>query len=172
MTQENKMNDEALKACKVCGKIPHMHKYSNPRPSINMWGDEIKTKPFVSIQCDRHDGVLANVHAYGENIQEAISKGLEQWNRYNAQSPTPSVSGEVVEWQPIETAPMDGTRVLVRNGSEGGYYTEPFDIGVAEWSCCFGKKQWGSVACCDVSYYKPTHWMPLPKPPLVIVEGE
>jgi len=69
-------------------------------------------------------------------------------------------------WQPIETAPKDGTRILVYNGKGGGYCTYDGDIGVAAWEITMGKKQWGSQACCDgVSYFTPTHWMPQPKPP-------
>jgi hypothetical protein len=69
-------------------------------------------------------------------------------------------------WQPIETAPKDGTRVLVYNGKQRGYHTVEEDIGVAEWSPCMGVYCWASIACCDgVSYYDPTHWMPLPEPP-------
>ena len=71
-----------------------------------------------------------------------------------------------LEWQPIETAPKDGTTILVANGNEGGYDTEPFQIGSASWDKSYSGFHWLSNACCDgVSYYVPTHWMPLPEAP-------
>jgi hypothetical protein len=73
-----------------------------------------------------------------------------------------------MNWQPIETAPKDGTALLVINGPKGGYYTESFQIGIARWSRAYGHKsdEWLSTVCCDgVSAFEPTHWMPLPEPP-------
>lgn len=76
------------------------------------------------------------------------------------------------EWQPIETAPKDGTLILVYNGENEGYCTGKHQIGTASWEMAYSgytddkRCEWLSNACCDgVSNYKPTHWMPLPKPP-------
>lgn len=58
-----------------------------------------------------------------------------------------------MEWQPIETAPKDGTRILTyRQG-----YVE--NMAVA-WSYELG---WHPVFG-DI-WPNPTHWMPLPSPP-------
>jgi len=68
-------------------------------------------------------------------------------------------------WRPIETAPKDGTRILVRNGDMNikMFYTEPGDIGVAEWVVDEG---WISAFCCDsVTKFSPTEWMPMPAAP-------
>lgn len=56
------------------------------------------------------------------------------------------------EWQPIETAPKDGTELLcyVRNKSHGDIYD------IAEW----WNGGWWWDWCDD-----PTHWMPLPPAP-------
>lgn len=63
-----------------------------------------------------------------------------------------------MEWQPIETAPKDGTEFLVFctddghsyicfcNYLAGGYWNPDAEVG--------GK-------------LNPTHWMPLPKPPVL-----
>lgn len=72
------------------------------------------------------------------------------------------------DWQPIETAPRDGTYVLLYNG-------EPMWAGCYECAAWFGE---GETACwwsaggpnggLEVSYVKDgdlTHWMPLPEPP-------
>jgi len=76
----------------------------------------------------------------------------------------------MTEWQPIETAPKDGTHILVV--SETG-------ISVCKYSCgnwnglidgdtiCYQEEQ-------DDWYYdvyKPTHWMPLPEPPQQETKG-
>lgn len=76
-------------------------------------------------------------------------------------------------WQKIETAPKDGTRILVYGGtyySDGGGSAMSYDdyplVEVREarwyrddWCLGFGNgydvELWG----------KPTHWMPLPPPP-------
>jgi hypothetical protein len=74
------------------------------------------------------------------------------------------------EWQPIETAPKDGTRVIVafRNNC----------VTIARWSdaCAFESNDegphWVEWECDDHFYSshltgpnEPTHWMPLPEPP-------
>jgi hypothetical protein len=53
-------------------------------------------------------------------------------------------------WRPIDTAPKDGTNILLHNGTLAG------------------------VGCCELPYdhwmgtwvHHPTHWQPLPKPPV------
>lgn len=70
-------------------------------------------------------------------------------------------------WQPIETAPKDGTRILAAFGPETGYRV---DI-VTFMHSPFGRSYWfshimetvrGSRAMRRI---QPTHWMPLPDPP-------
>jgi hypothetical protein len=75
-----------------------------------------------------------------------------------------------MEWQPIETAPKDGTAILVWNGLNSGFYTREQDMGVALWrKQAFpgnDRMRWCAKDCCDgVTTYEPTHWMPLPDPP-------
>ena len=92
------------------------------------------------------------------------------------------------EWQPIESAPKDGTRILV---------VWPGDtIGVAWWKTNprldreMDAKEAEAVAAFgwQASYFsdsdemddydtsipsaQPTHWMPLPAPPLASAQGE
>ena len=90
---------------------------------------------------------------------------------------TPAVLGlgeGLGAWQPIETAPRDGTWVLLSGGEcdydeESDAKTRPV---VGQWSnYCNGKTvdwHW-QFAWYDGGYYgeyeKPTHWMPLPAPP-------
>lgn len=77
-------------------------------------------------------------------------------------------------WQPIETAPKDGTGILLSNGkdvAEGHWYfeeggtTEHRDmdgryIGQTESEGYAGWLDWDGGMQPD-----PTHWMPMPPPP-------
>lgn len=61
-----------------------------------------------------------------------------------------------MEWQPIETAPKDGTPVLI-------FWSKKY-IGIGEHApedAFFGAYWWayGTGKC------NPSHWMPLPPPP-------
>jgi hypothetical protein len=64
------------------------------------------------------------------------------------------------EWQPIETAPRDGTRIIVyRPKFDGNYIPQvgyDFWMTGSYYSECWGK----SRKDCP-----PTHWMPFPEPP-------
>jgi hypothetical protein len=67
------------------------------------------------------------------------------------------------EWQPIETAPKDGRR-LILHWSTTGY------VDVRYWRP--GQERWWGFPDSDPRYDPdlaiknvPTHWMPLPKPP-------
>ena len=59
-----------------------------------------------------------------------------------------------MEWQPIETAPKDGTPIL---GFADGKQA------IVEWLEYWKLCVWGSFA--DDGKWWPTHWMPLPPPP-------
>ena len=81
------------------------------------------------------------------------------------------------EWQPIETAPKDGTGVLVHNnyapGLASGKSESCDDINtvVAAWWANEDDKENGEWMCymdspCEPECpFEPTHWMPLPEPP-------
>lgn len=58
-----------------------------------------------------------------------------------------------MNWQPIETAPRDGTKILAIEDDNS------FNV---VWFCedCFVRE--GDM---DSFFVKPTHWMPLPSPP-------
>ncbi len=90
---------------------------------------------------------------------EAIGKGIMADRESRA--PTPSPDG----WQPIETAPRDGTEVLIlRDGrlalgwwSDDPYRPEPVPFWHGTDVHDYGKK-WAQKT-------QPTHWMPLPAAP-------
>ena len=80
-----------------------------------------------------------------------------------------------MEWQPIETAPRDGTWLLLANGicdgDEGDRTSRPV---TAQWTdylngginSCYGRWQFAWYDGGYVGEYEnPTHWMQLPKTP-------
>ena len=75
------------------------------------------------------------------------------------------------EWQPIETAPKDGTRILVYGKYIWYDYEENSEVGIicAEWAwedCYKTEGNWLSITVNHyVDYVYPTHWMPLPSEP-------
>jgi hypothetical protein len=85
-----------------------------------------------------------------------------------AAMPAPTVQ----EWQPIKTAPKDGTKFL-------GYWPSTSDWEGEDNSCIvktwFSKHGWENPF--EAAYPVdgpdcPTHWMPEPAPPLAEQEGE
>lgn len=75
----------------------------------------------------------------------------------------------MITWQPIETAPKDGTRFLgYRPISEGEWEYEAFAIWwwyenprvKRSWFTCTDEAD-----AYEVENEPPSHWMPLPEPP-------
>jgi hypothetical protein len=66
-----------------------------------------------------------------------------------------------MNWQPIETAPKDGTFIL-------GYYADrPWLWDIVQWDAGYlGGAWWGGGHENDGPLFPPTHWMPLPDPPV------
>lgn len=67
------------------------------------------------------------------------------------------------EWQPIETAPKDGTTILAFYPSLTGY-TARQDVAPIHWSE-WGNGVWENATSGGKPSSLPTHWMPLPEPP-------
>ena len=65
-----------------------------------------------------------------------------------------------MNWQPIETAPKDGTAILLAQK-----VAEGFGPGVAAGSWQTHAKVWWGVCGSGLVLHLPTHWQPLPEPP-------
>ena len=69
-------------------------------------------------------------------------------------------------WQPIETAPKDGTHILA-------YCDRMKEVGEVKWSTSFGRwgATWVMAGFNQPWASRPTHWRPLPAPPQPAVQG-
>lgn len=72
-----------------------------------------------------------------------------------------------MEWQPIETAPKDGTKFIALKGSQarttyhGQHYVKyPHEDGGPTY-----RDVWNYEALGAIISWNPTIWMPLPEPP-------
>lgn len=64
-----------------------------------------------------------------------------------------------MQWQPIETAPKDGTEIWSYNGKQGRMkWSEGQDWGLWIWADEL-------LSDVDPDAEQPTHWMPLQPPP-------
>lgn len=73
------------------------------------------------------------------------------------------------DWQPIETAPRDGTEIDLWTRDEDGF---PGRIPDGAWRTRDGLTGWYARSergwmRIEEFAYEPTHWMPLPAPPEV-----
>lgn len=66
------------------------------------------------------------------------------------------------DWQPIETAPKDGTQVLVGRFVPGDKYDRRIRV---DWWHGHMKHGYTGFGHFNPIYWPPTHWMPLPAPP-------
>lgn len=88
-----------------------------------------------------------------------------------------SIVDNASKWQPIKTAPKDGTTILLAGGTwcddDQDYKNPPRGVMAARWrsSRAYGETYWHwTIAALEAghslaTYDNPTHWMPLPPPP-------
>lgn len=119
-------------------------------------------------------------HLYGDEYTEAIVKDIiEAYERVRADS----------AWQPIETAPKDGTPIVLYRagwdtlplahwGAQDAVDEDHLDVYFYGWHLKdefenFGGEQDGFLGWNEdiADGAMPTHWMPLPQPPTVAQRG-
>ncbi len=69
------------------------------------------------------------------------------------------------QWKPIESAPKDGTRVLLWPGTTGPNHSGDKIVFLAYWWQPHNPKSPGFWVGNVGKRERPTHWMPLPDPP-------
>jgi hypothetical protein len=68
----------------------------------------------------------------------------------------------IMEWQTIETAPRDGTKILCGRFVRGCEYNGRIRV---DWWATFKESGYTGFGHFNATYWPPTHWMPLPAPP-------
>lgn len=114
--------------------------------------------------CGNSDTVRANLAAVRLDATAEFAKTMSELE---------SASQPGGGWQPIETAPKDGTRILARNDSYGTretYWCLYGDGSIAKQLFVQGKGpdgswEWSEPQNFWASSWVPTHWMPLPDAP-------
>jgi len=88
-----------LLPCQFCGKSPIVSKYPKPKDFVSLSGETHPTRPFVSIQCKRHDNILVNVNVSGDTIEKALDEAIKSWNEFcaSALSPDTVTLSEVID---------------------------------------------------------------------------
>lgn len=66
-----------------------------------------------------------------------------------------------MEWQPIETAPKDGTNILLFIPE----WRPEYQRVVGHWGRSFFGEKWFDNVGMKALSCRPSHWMPLPEPP-------
>ena len=89
-------------------------------------------------------------------------------------SSTPPHRKPLTGWQPIETAPRDGTEILMTNGvdvSSGQWFSEYGGTYDQEGAPNGDERDAGWMDWIGGMQPDPTHWMPLPPPPTEAAHG-
>ena len=98
-----------------------------------------------------------------ERVRSAIQD--ISWQKYDLDLMATAAIAECFKWQPIETAPKDGSWVIVVFP-----YSPPM-VSLATYKPQFRRGGRGGQSAGWRSYHErlseisPTHWMPLPEPP-------
>lgn len=130
-----------LKPCQFCA-APPITGPANPDEEGDAWA-------FIecaNVKCK----IKPRIEQYSENgTQYCLRKAAKIWNTRASQ------------WQPIETAPKDGTRILLHDANSAAK-RQPINTTVGSWWSDKYRNHWFP----DHGFVnKPTHWMPLPELP-------
>lgn len=106
-----------------------------------------------------------------EQLTEIADKHHEMWG-YQTKSQFIAMCREIIalaqQWQPIETAPKDGTEIILFCTPNEVTHLSPLVIN-GRWRPTEGFLSPGlwSISHAVGPSFKPMHWMPLPQPPQV-----
>ena len=96
-----------------------------------------------------------------DTFRQGVAWAIVEARRLNKENERLKADAGLIEWQPIETAPKDGTDILVMTGET---------MHVVRWINIHGDFDYWAVddnkhGPFTLRGKAPTHWMPLPEPP-------
>jgi Lar family restriction alleviation protein len=116
--------------------------------------DEYRRAYVCCGNCDTEGPVIGSSEI---GSHAAIEQAIAAWNQRNT-------------WQPIETAPRDGTDFIAYNEFTGPYITAAKSISPIaappDGTIRFPMHYWHGQK--GTWFPEPTHWQPLPSPPITI----
>lgn len=126
-------------------------------------------RPLLRARVDRLRAIAEQMHMYlsspaqcTEDAWDSFERNLQDLLVDGPQSCTEGMKAERAPWQPIETAPKNGTRVLIAFPEYG--VGPRLNIAAAEY--VEYAQAWRDSPDDEDAYFPPTHWLPLPAGPL------
>ena len=107
-------------------------------------------------QCIVDPDFLTQAAARIRQLSQDLQEACHDRDRYQAEV-------ERMGWQPIETAPKDGTQVLVGRFVKECPYGKNGRVRADFWDA--KRRGWTVWDRFNAQYWPPTHWQPLPPPP-------
>lgn len=119
-------------------------------------------------------------------VQLMVSQALQKLRQIESELvqllSLPARSEAADDWLPIDSAPKDGTRILLCQAIDADGHAIVWGDDDQESGQCFVQVAawWGDedgwVVYCSLPseprlHFEPTHWMPLPNPPKLSQEG-
>jgi len=157
IAERNKIGGRKFKASKpaqqaithLCALFDQLVPYAHPAPA-----EQDEALNLLAHICDNLNDLPIS-DKWAKSIVERITAMLDA--RYGVRDfvrPAPAAQG----WRPIESAPRDGTCVLVCHAGSVGEARYIEDEGWW-WAGAY------PTDACGPDSIRPTHWMPLPEPP-------
>lgn len=98
----------------------------------------------------------------GFSVEQADRAAASDMYRNFVKSARAALAAMPSQWRPIDSAPRDGTDILLYCPPVGKF-AEENDIG--RWNQSLGQWQMPDHQCGGYGKCDPTHWMPRPAPP-------
>lgn len=154
LEQEVRADYKGSAAVELADRLATILRETKPEPHTHRWADDVVNDARDCINCgDRDQGGYWTADGNVGSFCATCWDYLQEITR----------PAEPEGWQPIATAPKDGTDILI-----GWFeFDPPSSMHVAFWHSTHQGGCWcqSHSAFTTDPNWQPTHWMPLPAPP-------